>query len=326
MGSLLSVRDLSVNIGRLEVIDGISFDLRKGEVLGVVGESGSGKSITAMSVIGLLALSGGRVAGGSISFDGIELTRLPESDYRALRGKRIALIMQNPMTSLDPVLTVGRQIDQVSRLHLGLSAAAARARSIDLMQQLRIPEAAAVYHQYPHQLSGGMKQRIVIAMALAADPDLIIADEPTTALDVTIQAQIVQILVDLVRDRDLALMLITHDMGVVAQTCDSVVVLYAGRVAESNTVERVFAAPQHPYTRALIACIPRRGMRAGDLQGIAGAVPSVADYPAGCRFNPRCPLARSVCRSSVPALAAAEGGGLVACHFGGEAEEAVRHG
>jgi oligopeptide/dipeptide ABC transporter ATP-binding protein len=319
MSSLLRVRDLCVNIGRLKVIDGISFSLSRGEILGIVGESGSGKSVTAMSVIGLLSLSGGRVESGSIDFDGIELARLPEGDYRALRGKRIALIMQNPMTSLDPVMTVGAQIDQVARLHLGLPAPAARERSIELMQQLRIPEAATVYHQYPHQLSGGMKQRIVIAMALAADPDLIIADEPTTALDVTIQAQITQILVDLVRDRGLALMLITHDMGVVAQTCDKVVVLYAGRVAETNSVEQIFAAPQHPYTRALIGCIPRRTTKPGTLQGIPGAVPSVAEYPDGCRFNPRCSLTQAICRTSAPALAPApSGGGMVACHFSGE--------
>ena len=324
MSSLLAVRDLCVGIGSLKLLDGISFDLRKGEILGVVGESGSGKSITAMTVIGLLPLLGGRVLSGSINFDGAELTTLPESAYRSLRAKRIALIMQNPMTSLDPIVTVGKQIDQVARMHLAMSAAAAREHSIALMQQLRIPEASAVYHQYPHQLSGGMKQRIVIAMALAANPDVIIADEPTTALDVTIQAQIVQILVELVRDRDLALMLITHDMGVVAQTCDNVVVLYAGRVVESSTVDRIFAEPQHPYTRALIKCIPRSGMPANSLRGIAGTVPSVANYPEGCRFNPRCELAQSVCRASVPALTST-GTGLVACHFSGTQGDSTRH-
>lgn len=325
--TLLSVRDLSITIGRMQPLDRISFDLAKGEILGVVGESGSGKSLTAMSVMGLLPLIRGRISGGQVLFGGIDLTRLKEKEYRAMRGRRIALITQNPMTSLDPVLTVGSQIDQVSRLHIGLAPAEAKARSIDLMRQLRIPEANAVYDQYPHQLSGGMKQRIVIAMALAADPDLIIADEPTTALDVTIQAQIMQILVELVRDRGLALMLITHDMGVVAQTCDRVVVLYAGRVAESNTVAEIFAAPQHPYTRALIRCIPRETLQPGSLTGIPGMVPSVLDYPEGCRFHPRCALARAVCCATVPPLAPA-GAGLAACHFAGELApgERVQHG
>jgi oligopeptide/dipeptide ABC transporter ATP-binding protein len=227
------------------------------------------------------------------------------------------------MTSLDPVIRIGAQIDQVSRLHLKLDKTAARKRSLELMEQLRIPEAAAVYDQYPHQLSGGMKQRIVIAMALAVDPDLIIADEPTTALDVTIQAQIVQILVDLVRDRDLALLLITHDMGVVAQACDRVVVLYGGRVAESRTVDDIFAHPQHPYSRALINCIPRTDTVAGSLRGIRGTVPSVIHYPPGCRFHPRCERAQAICADQVPAFRQpAAGAGGVACHFA----EASDHG
>jgi peptide/nickel transport system ATP-binding protein len=324
MSVLLSVRDLCVSIGTVQPVDGVSFDLRRGEILGLVGESGSGKSITAMTVMGLLPLLKGRVHGGSINFDGVELTTLPERQYRALRGKRIALITQNPMTSLDPVLTVGSQIDQVARLHRGMSAAAARAHSIDLMHKLRVPEAAAVHDQYPHQLSGGMKQRIVIAMALAADPDLIIADEPTTALDVTVQGQIMNLLIELVRDRGLALMLITHDMGVVAQSCDSVVVLYAGRVAESSSVDRIFATPRHPYSRALIGCIPRPGMKPGSLRGIPGAVPSVADYPTGCRFNPRCEAVQPICRSSRPKLTSTEGG-MVACHVSNNEVE-LNHG
>jgi oligopeptide/dipeptide ABC transporter ATP-binding protein len=218
------------------------------------------------------------------------------------------------MTSLDPILRVGEQIDQVSRMHLGFSEAQAKAHSIELMQQLRIPEAATVHDQYPHQLSGGMKQRIVIAMALAADPELIIADEPTTALDVTIQAQIIQIMVDLVRERGLALILITHDMSVVAQACDRVVVLYAGRVAESNHVGPIFAAPRHPYTRDLIGCISRPGQARGSLKGIRGNVPSVLNYPPGCRFNPRCDFAQTVCAEKQPELEI-NGASAVACHF-----------
>ena len=312
--ALLEVQDLSIDINSIKPLDGIGFTVDKGQILGLVGESGSGKSLTALSVMGLLPLIGGRVERGSIRFDGIELTTQPEAALRRLRGRRIALITQNPMTSLDPVMRVGAQIDQVSRLHLGLDAKAAAARSIALMERLRIPAAATVYHHYPHELSGGMKQRIVIAMALSADPDLIIADEPTTALDVTIQAQIIQLLVELVRDRGVALILITHDMGVVAQACDRVVVLYAGRVAESNGVKEIFAAPRHPYTKALIRCIPRDGTLPGSLAGIPGSVPSVAKYPSGCRFHPRCTEVLPLCPEVVPPLERQDSGGAVACH------------
>ena len=277
--ALLEVRDLSIDIHGIRPLDGISFNLDKGEILGIVGESGSGKSLTALSIMGLLPLIGGRIERGSVNFDGRDLAKLPEEQLRKLRGKRIAFITQNPMTSLDPVLRVGEQIDQMAMLHLGLGAKAAQARSVEIMEKLRIPEAATIYHHFPHQLSGGMKQRIVIAMALAADPDLIIADEPTTALDVTIQAQIVDLLAEMVRARGVALILITHDMGVVAQICDRVVVLYAGRIAESNAVDAIFAQPRHPYTSALIRCIPRETTAPGSLIGIPGAVPSVAHLP-----------------------------------------------
>ncbi len=318
--SFLSVRDVSVTIGRVQPLDGISLSVDKGQILGVVGESGSGKSLTAMAIMGLLPLIGGKVSAGSITLDGTELVGLAEASYRALRGRRMALITQNPMTSLDPLLRVGVQIDQVGRLHLGLTPAQAKAKSIDLLQQLRIPDAATVYDQFPHQMSGGMKQRIVIAMALAGDPDLIVADEPTTALDVTIQAQIIQILVELVRERGLALVLITHDMGVVAQACDRVTVLYAGRVAESGAVAQIFAHPAHPYTRALIGCIAREGQLPGSLQGIAGIVPSVTDYASGCRFHPRCSLAQASCQTEVPLLRA-HSSGTVACHFAVEVSD-----
>jgi oligopeptide/dipeptide ABC transporter ATP-binding protein len=312
---LLEVRDLSINIHGIRPLDGISFGLDKGEILGIVGESGSGKSLTALSVMGLLPLIGGRIEQGSVTFDGQDLTHLAETGFRKLRGKRIAFITQNPMTSLDPVMRVGAQIDQMATLHLGLTPKDAQARSIEIMEQLRIPEAATLYHHYPHQLSGGMKQRIVIAMALAANPDLIIADEPTTALDVTIQAQIVDLLAELVRERGLALILITHDMGVVAQICDRVVVLYAGRIAESNRVDAIFAAPRHPYTSALIRCIPREETAPGSLVGIPGAVPSVAHYPTGCRFHPRCERRGEPCSTVVPPLLRPEAGGELACHF-----------
>jgi len=314
--ALLTVSGLGVSIGTVAPLDGLSFEANRGEILGLVGESGSGKSLTAMALMGLLGRIGGRVTSGSIRFDGQELTALSETAYRRLRGKRIALISQNPMTSLDPIVRIGAQIDQVSRLHLGLSKPAAKARSVDLMHQLRISDAASLHSAYPHQLSGGMKQRIVIAMALAADPDLIIADEPTTALDVTIQAQIIQIVVDLVRERGLALILITHDMGVVAQACDRVVVLYAGRVAETDTTEAIFANPRHPYTGSLIGCIPAHNQAKGTLLGIPGTVPGVLNYPAGCRFHPRCGSVMEVCRAEVPAITLLPTG-VVACHLQG---------
>ena len=311
---LLSVENLGVRIGVVEPLSGLSFTLDRGEILGLVGESGSGKSLTAMAVTGLLPLIGGRISEGAVVFDGTDLSKLPEARLRPYRGKRIALVTQNPMTALDPVQRIGDQVDIMARLHLGLDPKAARSRTVDLLTRLRIPEAAAVCDSYPHQLSGGMKQRIVIAMALAAEPDLIIADEPTTALDVTVQAQIIHILGELVRERGLALMLITHDMGVVAQICDRVAVLYAGRLAETRAVGPLFVAPQHPYTTALIGCIPREGMAPGSLTGIPGLVPSVLSYPSGCRFHPRCPRSDGQCERIIPGGHALPDGGTVACH------------
>jgi peptide/nickel transport system ATP-binding protein len=315
--ALLDLSDVTVSIGALTPLDRIAFSIEAGEIIGVVGESGSGKSLTAMAVMGLLPLIGGRITSGAVRFADVELNRLPERDFRALRGRRIALISQNPMTSLDPIRRVGEQIDQVSMMHLGLGAEQARLRSVDMMRQLRIPEADVVHGNYPHQLSGGMKQRIVIAMALAADPELIVADEPTTALDVTIQAQIIQIMVEMARRKNVALMLITHDMGVVAQACDRVVVLYAGRVAETGSVERIFAAPRHPYTKSLIGCIPVEGLPPGGLKGIDGVVPGVASYPTGCRFHPRCSLAQDRCKIEAPLLRALDEG-AAACHLAGD--------
>jgi peptide/nickel transport system ATP-binding protein len=316
---LLEVENLDVGIGQVQPLSRITFAVDRGQILGLVGESGSGKSLTALAVTGLLPLIGGRVTAGAVRFDGVDLVGLRESRLRRLRGRRIAFITQNPMTALDPVQKIGAQVDVVSRLHLGLSGQAARARTIDLLTQLRIPEAAAICDAFPHQLSGGMKQRIVIAMALAGEPDLIVADEPTTALDVTVQAQIIQILATLVRERGLALILITHDMGVVAQVCTSVAVLYAGRLAEARPVFEIFASPAHPYTAALIDCIPRPAMEPGSLTGIPGAVPAVDRYPAGCRFHPRCPRVVARCHTEVPEPRPF-GGGMVACHVAGGAD------
>ncbi|MES2433342.1 MAG: ABC transporter ATP-binding protein [Pseudomonadota bacterium] len=312
MTPLLELQNVSVSIGSAQLLDGVSLRLERGQTLGLVGESGSGKSLTAMAAMGLLPLIGGHVSAGSVSFDGQDLASLTDPQRRALRGRRIGFVTQNPMTALDPVQRIGAQIDVVSRLHLGLTKSAARARTLDLLTQLRIPEAHAVAEAWPHQLSGGMKQRIVIAMALAGDPELIIADEPTTALDVTVQAQIIQILAALVREKGVALLLITHDMGVVAQICDRVAVLYAGRLAEEGAVAPIFAAPQHPYTKALITCIQQEGMARGTLRGIPGAVPSARQYPTGCRFHPRCIKATAECAAHTPPLVA-KGDGQAAC-------------
>jgi peptide/nickel transport system ATP-binding protein len=310
---LLQVQDLRVSIGSVTPLDGVSFALDRGQIHGLVGESGSGKSLTAMAIMGLLPLIGGRITGGNLAFDGHSLQR-PEAELRKLRGRRIAFITQNPMTALDPVRHIGGQVDEVAMMHLGLDRKAARERTIEILTQLRISSAETVVQSYPHQLSGGMKQRIVIAMALAGEPDLIVADEPTTALDVTVQAQIIHILTSLVRERGLGLLLITHDMGVVAQACDLMTVLYAGRVAEKSTTAALFEAPRHPYTNALMASVPREDMAPGALKGIPGSVPSVAGYPAGCRFHPRCPRKTEVCVATVPPLVAINTESALACH------------
>lgn len=319
---LLSVENLQVHFGRLQALSGVSFAVNRGEVLGLVGESGSGKSLSAMAVMGLLPLSGGRVSGGSIHFDGTDLGSLSSKAYRKIRGGKVALVTQNPMTSLDPVVRVGQQIDQAALLHLPIDKTEAKARTLALMERLRIPNAAMVYTLYPHQLSGGLRQRIVIAMALAGEPDLLIADEPTTALDVTVQAQIIQLLIELVQERDLGLVLITHDMGVVARTCDRVAVMYCGRIVETGPVEAIFAAPRHPYTRALIGCIPRHDMAPGDLVGIPGVVPSVAAMPSGCRFHPRCAQVVSRCFTEVPSLSETGDGHASACFLTDQPGEA----
>jgi oligopeptide/dipeptide ABC transporter ATP-binding protein len=311
---MLTVRDLGVAFGAVRPLSGVSFSVGKGETLGIVGESGSGKSLTAMSVMGLLPLMGGRITGGTVTFDGQDLTNLPERAYRKLRGGRIGLITQNLMTSLDPLKRIGPQVDDVAILHLGMTRDQARARTRDILGTLRIPEPALICERYPHQMSGGMKQRIVIAMALAADPDVLIADEPTTALDVTVQAQIIRLLDDLVKQRNLALVLITHDMSVVAQTCDKVVVMYAGRAVEHGPVGAIFDRPRHPYTQALIRCIPRGLAETARLTGIEGTVPSVANYPQGCPFHPRCARAEPVCATDPPTVSI-EGDTGAACHF-----------
>ncbi|MBZ9887402.1 ABC transporter ATP-binding protein [Mesorhizobium sp. BR1-1-3] len=315
MKMLLDVERLQIGFGAFSPVDDVTFGIDRGEVLGVVGESGSGKSLSATAIMGLLPRIGARISSGRMRFDGIDLVGLPEKRMRRLRGGKIALITQNPMTSLDPMIRVGPQIDQSSRLHLKVDRKAARARSLALMADMQIPNPAVVYDLYPFQLSGGMKQRIVIAMALAGEPQLLIADEATTALDVTVQAQIIKILVDLVKQRGLALILITHDMGIVAQACDRVAVMYCGRIIESGAVERIFENPRHPYTKALIRCIPRLGMVRGSLSAIPGTVPNAAAYPTGCRFRPRCPVAVVRCQTEIPKLHGDCEGHGTACHL-----------
>ncbi len=312
--SILEVRDLGVAFGAIHPLSGVNFSIEKGETLGIVGESGSGKSLTAMSIMGLLPLSGGRITSGSISFDGQDLTKLTDRAWRKLRGGRIGLITQNPMTSLNPLQKIGPQVDEVAILHLGMSRAQARARTVEILGTLRIPEPELACTRYPHQMSGGMKQRIVIAMALAAEPDVLIADEPTTALDVTVQAQIIRLLDDLVKKRDLALVLITHDMSVIAQACDKVVVMYAGRAIEQGPVDTIFEHAHHPYTQALIGCIPRGLAENERLNRIEGTVPTVMNYPMGCPFHPRCTRAESICSTTQPPFVSV-GESAAACHF-----------
>ncbi len=302
---LLQVRHLKVDFptrrGTLLALDDISFDIAPGEILGVVGESGAGKSLTGSAIIGLLDPPG-RVCGGEIWFDGQRIDTLPYEQMRAIRGRHIGAIFQDPLTSLNPLYTIGRQLTETIQTHLNVSDADARARAIHLLEETGIPAAAQRIDQYPHQFSGGMRQRVVIALALAAEPKLIVADEPTTALDVSIQAQIIALLKRLCQDHGAAVMLITHDMGVIAETCDRVAVLYAGRVAEIGPVHEVIHNPAHPYTMGLMGSIPVMDEDREQLLQIDGAMPRLNAIPQGCAFNPRCPEATDRCRTERPDL------------------------
>lgn len=316
--SFLEVRGLEVEfqVDKKPVtpIQGISFEMNEGEVLGIVGETGSGKSLTAHAILGLSTLVGGRI-GGSVKFEERELLSISEKEMQSIRGAQITFIPQNPMTSLDPVYRVGDQIVEGLVRHTKISKREAKQQVLDLMERLRIPKADRVFQQYPHQLSGGLKQRIVIAMGLCTRPRLLIADEPTTALDVTVQAQIMRLFSELVADRGIGLFLITHDLGVIAQVCDRVAVMYAGNMVEFGKIDPVFNTPSHPYTKALLDCIPYIGMEKGSLSAIYGNVPSAGNYPSGCRYHPRCPHSSSQCETRVPALIQIEGGTQVACHL-----------
>ena len=303
--SLLQIKNLVVEFpgrrGTLRALDDISFDIAPGEILGVVGESGAGKSLTGAAIIGLLEPPG-RVAGGQILLEGERIDNLSQERMRHIRGRKIGAIFQDPLTSLNPLYTIGRQLTETIQAHLPVSAREARARAIELLNDTGIPAAAQRIDHYPHQFSGGMRQRVVIALALAAEPKLIVADEPTTALDVSIQAQIIALLKNICRQRGAAVMLITHDMGVIAETCDRVAVLYAGRVAEIGPVHQVINQPSHPYTAGLMAAIPDVAVERDRLYQIDGAMPRLNAIPQGCAFNPRCPKVFDRCRQERPDL------------------------
>jgi oligopeptide/dipeptide ABC transporter ATP-binding protein len=289
--------------GPIRAVDGVDFELEAGRTLGVVGESGSGKSVTALSVMGLVDEPGHVSDESRILFEDRDLAQLDEKAMEKIRGKDISMIFQEPMTSLNPVYTVGEQIAEAVRYHEKVGAKEARARAVEMLELVGIPEAARRASDYPHQMSGGMRQRVMIAIALACNPKLLIADEPTTALDVTIQAQILELMFELRERLGMAILLITHDLGVVAETCDDVVVMYAGQVVERGPVEDVFASPQHPYTEALLQSIPLLGMtQAEPLRVIRGTVPSPLDWPQGCRFEPRCDYAFGKCVTENPPL------------------------
>ncbi len=304
---LLDVRDLRTSFftedGEVKAVDGVSFSIRAGETLGIVGESGCGKSVTALSIMQLLSPPG-RIVDGEIRLRGEDLLQRSEPEIRRMRGKDISMIFQEPMTSLNPVFTVGDQIAEAIRIHEHVDRRAAWRKTIDMIRLVGIPDPERRARQHPFELSGGMRQRVMIAMALACNPSLLIADEPTTALDVTIQAQILSLLRGLQKDLGLTILLITHDLGVVAQTCDRVAVMYAGRIVESAHAHTLFAHPQHPYTVGLLDSLPLAGDQEGDLKAIPGTVPSPFAMPTGCRFSPRCPHAREMCRAEEPTLEA----------------------
>ena len=320
---LLDVRDLHVEFrmreGTAHAINGVSFHLDEGESLALLGESGSGKSVTAQAIMGILDTPPGFVTGGEVFYRGVDLLKLPESERRATRGPEISMIFQDALSSLNPVFPVGWQIAEMFRIHRGLNKADALEQAIRLMERVRIPGARERVKAYPHQFSGGMRQRIMIAMAIALDPSVLIADEPTTALDVTVQAQIMQLLKELQEESGMGLILITHDLGVVADVADRIAVMYAGRIVEQAPVYEGYARPAHAYTKGLLDSIPRLDQKGQTLAAIGGLPPNLLRIPPGCPFNPRCRYARDVCRAGdPPVLREIAPGRLVACHFAEE--------
>ncbi|MFD0266959.1 ABC transporter ATP-binding protein [Streptomyces sp. NPDC127106] len=303
---LLEVRDLHVEFhtrdGVAKAVNGVSYSVDAGETLAVLGESGSGKSVTAQAIMGILDMPPGKIPSGEILFQGTDLLKLPADEYRKIRGSKIAMIFQDALSSLNPVHTVGAQLGEMFRVHRGMSKKDSLVKAVELMDRVKIPAAKARVGDYPHQFSGGMRQRIMIAMAMALEPDLIIADEPTTALDVTVQAQVMDLLAELQREMNMGLILITHDLGVVADVADKIAVMYGGRIVETAPVHEIYSRPAHPYTRGLLDSIPRLDQKGQELYAIKGLPPNLLNIPTGCAFNPRCPKAQDVCRTDVPVL------------------------
>ena len=303
---LLEVRDLHVEFrtreGLARAVNGVSYSVYAGKTLAVLGESGSGKSVTAQAIMGILDTPPGYVTGGQVLLNGVDILTLPEEERREIRGERIAMIFQDALSSLNPVFPVGWQIAEMFRKRRGMSRKEADARALELMEQVRIPAARERFGNYPHEFSGGMRQRVMIAMAIALDPEVLIADEPTTALDVTVQAQILQLLDDLRREREMGLILITHDLGVVAEVADTIAVMYAGKIVEHARTEELFPRPAHPYSLGLLDSIPRVDDTEHELRAIGGLPPSLTNLPSGCSFNPRCRFAADICRAEDPPL------------------------
>ncbi|MFE4170713.1 ABC transporter ATP-binding protein [Streptomyces sp. NPDC056909] len=316
---LLDVRDLRVEFrtrdGVARAVNGVSYAVDAGETLAVLGESGSGKSVTAQAVMGILDSPPGRITGGEVFFQGRDLLKLKEERRRRIRGAEMAMIFQDALSALNPVLSVGTQLGEMFVVHRGMSRRQARARAVELMDRVGIPAARERVGDYPHQFSGGMRQRVMIAMALALEPPLIIADEPTTALDVTVQAQVMELLAEQRRELDMGLVLITHDLGVVADAADRIAVMYAGRIVETAPVHALYKAPAHPYTRGLLDSVPRPDRKGRELYAIRGLPPNPLRVPPGCAFHPRCPIARDICRTDEPPLHDIGGGRHSACHF-----------
>ncbi|MEG9553738.1 ABC transporter ATP-binding protein, partial [Streptomyces baarnensis] len=301
--------------GVAKAVNGVNYSVAEGETLAVLGESGSGKSVTAQAIMGILDMPPGKIAGGEILFKDQDLLKLKADERRKIRGQEMAMIFQDALSSLNPVLTVGEQLGEMFVVHRGMSRKDAKAKSVELMDRVRIPAAKERVGQYPHQFSGGMRQRIMIAMAMALEPSLIIADEPTTALDVTVQAQVMDLLAELQRELNMGLILITHDLGVVADVADKIAVMYAGRIVETAPVHEIYKAPAHPYTKGLLRSIPRLDQKGQELYAIKGLPPNLTRIPPGCAFNPRCPMAQDVCRSDVPPLYEVDEQRRSACHF-----------
>lgn len=326
--NILEVRNLTTTFtsrkASFNAVDGISFEVAKGETLGIVGESGCGKSVTSLSIMGLIK-SPGKVSGEKIDFDGVNLLDLSKKEMRNLRGNEISMIFQEPMTSLNPVYCVGDQIGESLKIHKKLKGKERKEKVIELLKQVGIPRPAEIYHNYPHQLSGGMRQRIMIAIAMACNPKLIIADEPTTALDVTIQAQILELMKELQVQKGMSMILITHDLGVVSEVCDRLVVMYAGKVVESGPVKDVLSNPMHPYTKGLLASLPKKGHQEKRLPYIHGQVPAPINWGKGCRFADRCLYSMSQCHTAMPALLKANDRQESACWLNSKGEEDKDH-